>query len=155
MRIPQLVAASVTAAILGTSGVAIAGAATSGASSAPAATTAATSTPAPGKAAPQVRRRRVRRLVRHAIGLSAKTIHISRADLVSEMRAGKTVADVASEHGVKPQTVIDALVKAGQGRLDKAKAGGKLNDARYQRLEQRLPGVAQRFVTEVHTKKTP
>src|SRR5215475_10339522 len=99
MRVPHLIAVSVTAAILGTSGVAIAGAATSGASNAPTALTAATAKPASAKAVPKVRRCQLRRLVRHAIGLSAETIHVSRADLVSEMRTGKTVGEVASEHG--------------------------------------------------------
>ena len=154
MRLPHIIAAAATAAIVGTTGVSIAAAATSGGSSGP--TVSTTATAAVGKADVNtgVGHSRLRRVVRHAICLAARTINIPRAALVQEMRAGKTVADVASEHSVQPQAVIDALVKAGQDRLDRAKAHGKLSDARYQRLEQRLPKLATRFVTRFRLKSS-
>jgi hypothetical protein len=152
MRLPQVIAAAATAAIVGTAGFSIAAAATSGGSSAP--TVSTTAEAAVGKTGgnADVEHWRLRRIVRHAIGLAAHTINIPRAELVKDMRADQTIADVASAHSVQPQAVIDALVKAGQERLDRAKANGKLPDARDQRLEQRLPKIATRFVTQFHLK---
>jgi hypothetical protein len=152
MRLPQIIAAAATAAIVGTAGVSIAAAATSGGSPDPTVSTTAAAAVSKADANAGAKHKRLRHIVRHAIGLAAHTINIPRAELVKDMRAGKTVADVASDHGVQPQTVIEALVKAGQDRLDRAKASGKLSDARYQRLEQRLPKIAARFVTEFHLK---
>ena len=156
LRIPQIIAAATTAAILGTAGVSIAGAATSGSSAGTGITSAAATATAAPKANANARalgkHRWLRRLGRRAVGLSAKTINIPRADLVKDMRAGKTIGEVATAHGVQPQTVVDALVKAGQARLDKAKAAGKLSTDRYNRLEQRLPQAANRFVTQFHLK---
>jgi len=154
MRLPQVIAAAATAAIVGTAGVSIAAAATSGGSPAPTASTTAAAAVGKADIGAGTKHWRLRRIVRHAIGLSAQTINIPRSELVKEMRAGKTVADVASDHGVQPQAVIDALVKAGQDRLDRAKANGKLSDARYQRLEHRLPKIADRFVTQFHLKSS-
>jgi uncharacterized protein (DUF433 family) len=57
---------------------------------------------------------------RGLVATAAKTIGIQPKDLVAQLRAGKTVAQVAQAHGVDPQTVIDAIVKAGTRRLTAA-----------------------------------
>jgi uncharacterized protein (DUF433 family) len=54
------------------------------------------------------------------VAIAAKAIGIDAKDLASELKAGKTVAQVAQEHGVDPQKVIDALVDAGTKRLEAA-----------------------------------
>jgi hypothetical protein len=40
----------------------------------------------------------------------ADAIGIDEADLIDQLRQGKTVAEIAQDNGVDPQTVIDALV---------------------------------------------
>jgi transposase-like protein len=72
------------------------------------------------------------RRVGHPLAVAAKAIGVDRSDLIAALRDGKTIAQVAQEHDVDPQTVIDALVKAGQARL-----------------EQR----AEHFVNETHHRK--
>jgi transposase-like protein len=62
---------------------------------------------------------RVRRQVGHPLETAAKAIGIERNDLIAALRDGKTIAQVAQEHDVDPQTVIDALVKSGQSRLER------------------------------------
>ena len=70
----------------------------------------------------------------HVCPVAAKTIGVSRQDLVTALRNGQTIADVAKAHHVDPQTVIDAIVKAGSQRLTKA---------------------AENFVNNPHTGKGP
>lgn len=47
---------------------------------------------------------------REMIAVAAETLGITPAELVAELKAGKSVADVASERDVPIQDVIDALV---------------------------------------------
>src|SRR6478735_1105394 len=115
MKLTQIIATATTAAVLGTVGVSIAGAASTS-TSAPAASAKQDAPAATGKA--KAKHPRLRRFGRHAIGLSAKTIGIPRADLVKELRAGKTIAAVASAHDVTSQKVVDALVKAGTAKIE-------------------------------------
>lgn len=53
---------------------------------------------------------------------AAKTLHLTTDELRKQLQAGKSLADVAKAQGVPKQTLIDALVKDGEARLDKAKA---------------------------------
>jgi uncharacterized protein (DUF433 family) len=92
MKIAPFIAAAVTAALLGTAGVSIAGATSSSGNS---------TAKAPGK----------------ALQIAAATIGVSPADLVQQLRAGKSVADVATAHHVDPQTVINALAGADKTRI--------------------------------------
>jgi hypothetical protein len=50
------------------------------------------------------------RLTQHSAGVIADTIGIDVTDLVTQLRDGKTVAEIAQDNGVDPQAVIDALV---------------------------------------------
>lgn len=87
-----------------------------------------------------------RRAVGGALGVAADTIHVDRNALVQELRGGKSIADVAREHHVDPQTVIDAIVNAAKQKLSTLQSNGKLTADRVQKLEQRLPALAERFV---------
>lgn len=91
------------------------------------------------------------KLVRAAIDVSAKTIGISPADLRAALVSGKSVAEVATAHGVAPATVVNALVTAGTARIDKAVADGHIDAARAEKLKARLPQFAQRFVDFTRT----
>ena len=51
------------------------------------------------------------------LSVAAKAIGISDTDLVTELRAGKSIADVAKAHNVDPQIVIDAIVADAKSRI--------------------------------------
>lgn len=51
---------------------------------------------------------------------AATTLGMTRAELVTELKAGKSIADVAEEKDVDVQKVIDAMVAEGKARLEAA-----------------------------------
>ncbi|MFN0145123.1 MAG: hypothetical protein ACKVT1_01320, partial [Dehalococcoidia bacterium] len=57
---------------------------------------------------------------------AAETIGIEIQALVEQVKAGQTIAAVATAHNVAPQTVIDNAVAAANARIDQAVADGKL-----------------------------
>src|SRR3954451_7665743 len=83
---------------------------------------------------------------REVVQLVADTIHVPVTDLVSELKDGKSIAEVADAHHVDVKTVTDALVARGTQRIDQAVASGKLDATRAARLEARLPKLAERIV---------
>ena len=86
------------------------------------------------------------RFARLAVQVAADTLHVDRTALVQELRSGKTIADVARDHHVDPQTVIDAIVNAAKQKLSGLESSGKINGARLQQLEQRLPTAVEKLV---------
>jgi transposase-like protein len=99
-------------------------------------------------------RRAVRRYAaRSALAIAAKTIGIDQKTLVSEIKSGKTVADVANEHSVNPQAVIDALVNAGKARIQKAVTNGKIQQDRATKLEANLTQRVTKLVNDTPHRK--
>jgi uncharacterized protein (DUF433 family) len=89
------------------------------------------------------KRRHLRKVVvrterRKALAIASTTIGISSKDLVSEVKSGKTVADVATEHSVNPQKVIDAVVSAGDHQIDTLLAGNRITQDRATTLKTKL-----------------
>jgi uncharacterized protein (DUF433 family) len=167
MRFTKTLASATVAGVLGLAGVSVAGATSSGGSAQPSTTAAATASGASGtsgatgakagatarpgarKAARAVRRRRLRR----AGALAAKTIGISPAELVQQLRAGKTIAEIASDHGVTAQTVISALQDAATAKIEAAKTADKITAERAARLETRAAKVIPKLVNNWHLRK--
>jgi transposase-like protein len=150
MKLNQILASATVAAVLGTAGYAVAGAA-SGSSATP---TASSTTTSPGGHPGDTRtgnghhlRRRIRAA---ALRVAARTIGITRPTLVQELRAGKTIADVANEHGVQPQAVIDAITQAATTKIEAAKTAGKISAERAAKLEGRLTTIVPKFVNDWH-----
>jgi hypothetical protein len=155
MRFTTTIASAAVAAVLGIAGVSVAGAASntgSSTASSSAATTATTAAPSATPKAKSPAARKARRIARRqhirrqAATLAAKTIGITRPDLVSELRSGKTIAAIATEHGVAPQTVIDAIEAAGQSKIDAAQAAHKITAERAAKLKTRLDRAVPRIV---------
>jgi ribosomal protein S20 len=156
MKLRTVIATAATAAVLASSGVALAGAATgSDTKTAPEAHAAAAtpSSPKPAVARRFRVHRRIRRLLRGAGGGVTKTIGIDRKTLREELRSGKTVAQIATDHNVSPQTVIDALVAAADKKIDAAVQAGKLDPERAARIEQRLPARITKLVNNWHPRR--
>jgi hypothetical protein len=77
---------------------------------------------------------------------AAATIGISPEELRSQVRAGKTVAQVSTEHGVDPANVVNAIVGALTQQIDQKAAAGAVDANRAEHAKQKLPDVANRFV---------
>jgi hypothetical protein len=64
------------------------------------------------------------------------------ADIVTEIRGGKSLADVLGEHNIDTTTFISGVVAAAKNRLDKAVANGRMTqnqaDKKLEQLQQRL-----------------
>jgi hypothetical protein len=63
------------------------------------------------------------------VAVAADTLGLTQADLVTELRSGKTIAQVASDKQVAPDTIIDAFVATRAERLDAAVAAGRMTRA--------------------------
>ena len=158
MNIRTAIITATTAAALASGGVAIAGATSSRApeSSAPSsvATAAGTGTPNVAPATHAKRHLKIRRAIRRAAArVVIETIGIDRKALRTDLLAGKTIADIASAHGVAPQAVVNAIVAAVTTRLDGAVESGRITTARAQRIEQRLPARVTKIVNAWHPKR--
>lgn len=70
------------------------------------------------------------------------------AELFEELRAGKTIAQVAAERGVDLQAVIDAIVAKQTERLDAAVAEGRLTQ---EQADERKAGLVDRVTEMVQT----
>lgn len=105
---------------------------------------------ASGGAAQQGRRGHGARL---ALQTAATTIGVSPQDLAGQIRGGKTVAAVATEHSVDPTSVVNAVVAALTQQIDQAAAQGKIDGNRADQAKQKLPDFANRFVNETKSKR--
>ena len=149
MRFTKTIASASVAAVLGLGGVSVAGAVSTPSSSKPAPAASATQKPAAEKGGAHALRRRIRRA---AGRLVAKTIGIKPADLRQELLAGKTIAAIATEHGVQPQKVIDALVDAANAKIAAAVSAHKITAERGAKLMVRIDNAIPKLVNDWHPK---
>lgn len=81
-----------------------------------------------------------------AFSVAATTIGVDVSALKSELKAGKSIADVASDHDVTAQAVVDALVGAATAKIDAAVEAGKIDATRATALKERLPNMFTKLV---------
>ena len=127
----KLIAVVTTAGLLTLGAAGTAFAASNGTSTTRAAATTATAKAKPGQG--RHLRRAARRL---AVKTAADTIGIAPRDLIRAVRSGQTVAQVAEAHGVTASTVINAVVKALDDKIDRAVTNGTLGAARAAKLKE-------------------
>jgi len=89
-------------------------------------------------------------IVKGMIDVAANTIGVQPSDLANELKSGKSVADVATAHNVDPQTVVQAIVDAGNKKVDEAVTNGKLTSAQGDKIKSHLSDAATKFVN--HTR---
>lgn len=87
-----------------------------------------------------------RAILRGAVKDAAGVIGIDVKDLATARRDGQSIAQVATAHGVDPQTVIDKLVADGTTRLDAAVTAGQITPERAATAKSHLSERATRFV---------
>jgi transposase-like protein len=91
--------------------------------------------------------------IRVAGQTAAATIGVSPEELRSQIRSGKTVAQVATDHGVDPNTVVNAVVAALTQQIDQKAAAGTIDANRAAQAKQKLPNAASRFVNETKPRR--
>jgi len=84
------------------------------------------------------------------VDVAANTIGVQPSDLTNELKNGKSVADVATAHNVDPQTVVQAIVDAGNKKVDDAVTNGKLTPEQGDKIKSHLSDAATKFVN--HTR---
>ena len=82
---------------------------------------------------------------------AATAIGIEPAELVTALKGGQSIADVAKANGVETKTVTDALVTAAGAKVDAAVQAGKVTSEQATKIKARLPKLAERIV-EAHRK---
>ena len=93
------------------------------------------------------------RLAKAAIKTAADTIGIQPKDLLTELKAGKSVADVAAEHGKTGQQVVDAIVAKINAKVDEAAAAGKLPADKAADIKAKAPERVTKMVNAHHQGK--
>jgi hypothetical protein len=86
-----------------------------------------------------------------SLDAAAKAIGIDPSALRDELRAGKSIADVAKEHNVDVQTVIDAMVGDLKSHLSDAVKAGHLT----QEQADKIAADATQRITELVNGKAP
>jgi hypothetical protein len=97
---------------------------------------------APGKTKPRAAKVQQRGLLPAA----AAYLGVTPVALRTELRSGKSLAQVASAKGKSVDGLKTALVAAIKTKVDAARAAGKLDAARADRLLQRAPQLVERLV---------
>lgn len=86
----------------------------------------------------------------HRLGPVTKYLGITPQELRSELRAGKSLAQIATAHGKTVDGVVDAVVAPAKARLDRAVANGHLTRQRADELLGRLTDAVETAVQRVH-----
>ncbi len=78
--------------------------------------------------------------------ISAQTIGITPQTLRADLKAGNSVAGVATQHNVNPQTVVNALVNAVDVQINRAVTDQKLTSTQATTIEARVPARVTKVV---------
>jgi uncharacterized protein YidB (DUF937 family) len=70
----------------------------------------------------------------HPMAAIAKTLGMTQTELMTAMRDGKTIAELAQEKGVSTEAIVNAIVAAQKEMLDQAVAEGHLTQAQADAL---------------------
>jgi hypothetical protein len=100
----------------------------------------------------QARRPLLRRAVVHVV---STTLQVTRQQLREGLKSGKTISEYATSIGKDPQTVVDALVKAADGRIDRALANGRISAERAETLKSKVPDRVNKLVNHQFGQHAP
>lgn len=91
-------------------------------------------------------RERIVKLAKAGLKTTADVLHMTPKDLVSQLRSGKSIADVA---GPRTQAVTDALTAQANKAIDDALANGKITQDQAEKLKANVPARIEKFVNTV------
>jgi hypothetical protein len=106
---------------------------------------------APGKAKPRAAKVQQRGLLPAA----AAYLGVTPVALRAELRSGKSLAQVATAKGKSIDGLESALLSALRSKVQAAKAAGRLDAARADRLLQRAPQLVERLVNATPRARAP
>jgi hypothetical protein len=86
---------------------------------------------------------------KHVVQVTADTIGVSTDDLKTELKGGKSIAQVATENSVDPQTVITAIDNDVNARVDQAVTNHKLSQEKADNIKTKAPEVITKVVNHV------
>jgi len=86
----------------------------------------------------------------HRLGPVTKYLDITPQELRSELRAGKSLAQIATAHGKTVDGLVDAIVAPAKAGLDKAVETGHLTRQRADELLSRLTDAVEQAVQHTH-----
>jgi uncharacterized membrane protein len=115
----------------------------------PTPTTAATAAPAAHPHARAWLKAHRKGLRKAGIAISAKTIGVTPQALVTELKSGKSIAQVAGEHSVTAQAVVDAIDSAADAKVAQAVTDKSLTQAQADKIEAALPARVTKLVNHV------
>jgi hypothetical protein len=79
------------------------------------------------------------------VSVAADKLGMTVSELTTELRGGKSIADLAGEKGVDTQTIVDAYLDQLKTKLDQAVADGRITqtqaDTMLQREQDRVPDM--------------
>ncbi|HNM76900.1 MAG TPA: hypothetical protein PKI89_00925 [Tepidiformaceae bacterium] len=87
---------------------------------------------------------RIRTITKHSLETVANVLSISPADLLGQLRDGKTIQEVA---GPQSQAVVEALVTDANTAIENAVADGTLPADKEQAAKERAAQAIQKFMT--------
>ena len=90
-------------------------------------------------------------LLSHAVATTAKDIGVTPQDLKTELKSGKSLADVAGEHNVSSQTLVNDLVTAAEAKVNAAVSANKMTSTTAGKINAALPARVTKLVN--HTFK--
>jgi len=96
---------------------------------------------------------KLRRLRHHEFIVAANTIGVKPAELRSDIKAGQSIAEVATAKGVSVDTVVNAVVNDVSAKIDQAVTHGKLTQAKADAAKAKLPAQVTKLVNAHHTGK--
>ena len=82
------------------------------------------------------------------IATAATALGITPEDLLAELKAGKTITEIAEANDVDPKDVTDALVAEADQLVDQAVSDGKIDAARADSLKEKAAKRVARFVEQ-------
>jgi hypothetical protein len=80
----------------------------------------------------------------------ARELKVKPRDLLTGLCSGKTLAQLASEHGKSAQDVINALVKAADARIDRAVQAGRINASQASQRKSTIEARVTNLVNNFH-----
>jgi predicted DNA-binding protein (UPF0251 family) len=80
------------------------------------------------------------------LDVSAQTIGITPQALKADLKGGNSVAGVATQHNVSPQTVINAIVSAADSKVNQAVTANKLTSTQANKIEAAIPARVTKAV---------
>ncbi len=88
----------------------------------------------------------VGQILHGAVKVAADFVGVPQKDLLTELRSGKSLAEIAVAHGKTRDGLIAALTAEGNARIDKAKADGKLTAEQAAKAKAKLAEQVAKFV---------